>query len=234
MGEVALRNVKRGYNLINTYDEGRIAVINDNEDNIDMFTDSMDNYLLELSRFIETDHDNQRINTLMQTSTNFERIGDHATNIMEVAQSINSGKAEFSNMARAEIELVKNAVFEITEVTIDSFKKMDSELARTIEPLEEVIDEMVIELKNRHIERLKQGECTIPNGLAFVELLNNFERIADQCSNVALLILSETNKHIKGNHHAYIRELHKGGDEVYNTELAKRKNQYLNNEVFAK
>ena len=234
MGEVALRNVKRGYNLINTYDEGRIAVINDNEDNIDMFTDSMDNYLLELSRFIETDHDNQRINTLMQTSTNFERIGDHATNIMEVAQSINSGKAEFSNMARAEIELVKNAVFEITEVTIDSFKKMDSELARTIEPLEEVIDEMVIELKNRHIERLKQDECTIPNGLAFVELLNNFERIADQCSNVALLILSETNKHIKGNHHAYIRELHKGGDEVYNTELAKRKNQYLNNEVFAK
>ena len=233
MGEIALRNLKRGYKLINTYDESRISVINDNEDNIDMFTDNMDNYLLELSRYVETDHDNQRINTLMQTSTNFERVGDHATNIMEVAGTINSGKADFSEVARAEIELVKDAVFEITQISIDAFKAMDSGLARTIEPLEEVIDEMVIVLKNRHIERLKQGNCTIANGLAFVELLNNFERIADQCSNIALLILSETDKNIKGNHHAYIRELHKGGDEIYNNELARRKQQYLHNEVFS-
>lgn len=233
MGEIALRNLKRCYNLINNYDEGRISVINDNEDNIDMFTDSMDNYLLELSRFIETDHDNQRINTLMQTSTNFERVGDHATNIMEVAESINSGKADFSDFARAEIELLKDAVFEITQISIDAFKNMDSDLARKIEPLEEVIDEMVISLKNKHIERLKQGNCTIASGLAYAELLNNFERIADQCSNIGLLILSETNKHIKGNHHTYVRELHKGGDEVYNTELAMRKEQYLKNPVFA-
>ncbi len=211
---------------------GRISVINDNEDNIDMFTDNMENYLLDLSRYIETDHDNHRINTLMQASTNFERIGDHAVNIMEVAQNVNTGNLEFSESAREEIKLVKEATFEITQIVIDSFLNMDSEMAKQVEPLEEVIDEMVIELKHRHIERLKQGKCTIANGMAFAEALNDFERIADQCSNIALLILSESYKHIKGNHHAYIRELHKGGDDLYNSELAKRKEQYLNKLVF--
>lgn len=227
MGEVALRNLKRSYKLIDTFDENRVSVINDNEDNIDMFTDNMENYLLNLSRYAETDADNQRINSLLQTSTNFERIGDHATNVMEVAQTMNDGKFSFSDSAKTEIELLKDAVFEITQTTITSFKEMDSELARTVEPLEEVIDEMVTMLKDRHIERLKQQKCTITVGLTFMELLNNFERIADQCSNVALLVLSETNDDIMGNHHAYVRELHKGEDEVYNTELAKKKAQYL-------
>lgn len=227
MGEVALRNLKRSYKLIDTFDENRVSVINDNEDNIDMFTDSMENYLLNLSKYAETDADNQRINSLLQTSTNFERIGDHATNVMEVAQTMNDGKFSFSDSAKTEIELLKDAVFEITQTTITSFKEMDSNLARTVEPLEEVIDEMVTMLKDRHIERLKQQKCTITIGLTFMELLNNFERIADQCSNVALLVLSETNDDIKGNHHAYVRELHKGEDEIYNSELAKKKAQYL-------
>lgn len=209
MGEIAFKNLNRSYNLLESFDDDRISRINEIEDQIDQYTDSMENFLLNLAKHVDTDVDSMRITTLMQTSTNFERIGDHATNIMEVAQDINSGKTEFSQIARTEIELVKNAVFEITEITIESFNNMDSEMARRVEPLEEVIDEMVIKLKNRHIERLKQGICTIANGLSFVELLNNFERIADQCSNIALLILSETDKRIKGNHHAYIRELHK-------------------------
>ena len=104
---------------------------------------------------------------------------------------------------------------------------MDSETAKRVEPLEEVIDDMVITLKNRHIERLKRGECTTATGMAFVDTLTNLERVADQCSNVALLILSESYEEIMGNHHAYVRELHKGGDRLYNEELAMRKEQYL-------
>ena len=83
---------------------------------------------------------------------------------------------------------------------------------------------MVITLKNRHIERLKRGECTTATGMAFVEALTNLERVADQCSNVALLILGEKYKEIMGNHHAYVRELHKGGDPIYNEELSREKN----------
>lgn len=104
---------------------------------------------------------------------------------------------------------------------------MNSDIAKRVEPLEEVIDDMVITLKNRHIERLKRGECTTATGMAFVEALTNLERVADQCSNVALLILGEKYKEIMGNHHAYVRELHKGGDPIYNEELSKRKEQFM-------
>ncbi len=227
MGEVAFKNLKRSCMLLEVFDESRVSVINENEDNMDVFTDSMDTYLVDLSKHVETDADSQRITTLMQTSTNFERIGDHAINIMEVAQNVNEGKLEFSQSAKEEFEVVKDAVFEITTIAIAAFAHMDSDIARRIEPLEEVIDDMVLNLKDRHIERLKRGECTTANGMAFVEALTNLERIADQCSNVALLVLSESDKAILGNHHAYVRELHKGGDEIYNEEVAKRKKQYL-------
>ena len=227
MGEVAFKNLKRSCMLLEVFDERRVSVINENEYNMDVFTDSMDTYLVDLSKHVETDADSQRITTLMQTSTNFERIGDHAINIMEVAQSVNEGKLEFSQSANEEFEVVKDAVFEITTMAIAAFAHMDSDIARRIEPLEEVIDDMVLNLKDRHIERLKRGECTTANGMAFVEALTNLERIADQCSNVALLVLSESDKAILGNHHAYVRELHKGGDEIYNEEVAKRKKQYL-------
>ena len=232
MGAVALKNLKRGYSLFENYDDDKLSKVNEVEDELDQYTDSMENFLLDLAKHVETDADSMRITTLMQASTNFERIADHAVNIMEVAQNVNVGNLEFSQSAREEISLVKEATFEITQIAIDAFGNMDSELAKTVEPLEEVIDEMVISLKNRHIERLKLGKCTIANGMAFVEALNDFERIADQCSNIALLILSESDKTIKGNHHAYIRELHKGGDELYNSELAKRKEQYLQKLVF--
>ncbi len=227
MGEIAFKNLKRSYKLLSKYDDDRIKVINNNEDNIDAFTDAMDTYLVNLSKHVETDADSQRITTLMQTSTNFERIGDHAINIMEVAQSVNEGKLEFSQSADDEMSVVKDAVFEITSIAIEAFLHMDSELAKKVEPLEEVIDDMVLALKDRHIERLKRGECTTERGMAYVEALTNLERIADQCSNIALLILSESDKAILGNHHAYVRELHKGGNTVYNEEVAKRRKQYL-------
>ena len=104
MGEVALKNLKRSCKLLYVYDENRVSVINENEDNMDLFTDSMDTYLVNLSKFVETDSDSQRVSTMMQTSTNFERIGDHAMNIMEVAQNIRGGKLEFSDSAKEELE----------------------------------------------------------------------------------------------------------------------------------
>ncbi|MBQ1959219.1 MAG: Na/Pi cotransporter family protein, partial [Firmicutes bacterium] len=117
MGEVALKNLKRSLKLLEVFDEGRIDVINDNEDNLDLFTDTMDGYLVNLSGYVETEKDNQHINILMQTSTNFERVGDHAINIMEVAQKINAEKLSFSPVAVEELHLVKEAVLEITDIT---------------------------------------------------------------------------------------------------------------------
>ena len=86
---------------------------------------------------------------------------------------------------------------------------------------------MVVKLKDRHVGRLKKGQCTTAGGMAFIDLITNLERVADQCSNVALLIMSHKDSSIIGNYHGYIKELHKGGDEIYNEEVAKRKKQYL-------
>ena len=227
MGEVALKNLKRSCKLVEIYDEGRVNVINENEDNLDMFTDSMDSYLVNLSGYVETEHDNQHINILMQASTNFERVGDHAVNIMEIAQKINAEKLELSEIAVKELNIVEQAVMEITDITVEAFRTLDSVKARNIEPLEEVIDDMVVKLKDRHVDRLKKGQCTTPNGMAFIDLITNLERVADQCSNIALLIMGYNDSAIIGNYHGYLKELHKGGEVNYDAELARRKDQYL-------
>ncbi|MBR3706123.1 MAG: Na/Pi cotransporter family protein [Firmicutes bacterium] len=227
MGEVALKNLKRSLKLLEKYDEGRVDVINDNEDNLDLFTDTMDSYLVNLSGYVETETDNQHINILMQTSTNFERVGDHAINIMEVAQRINAEKLSFSQVAVEELHLVKEAVLEITDITVEALREMDSEKARLIEPLEEVIDDIVVKLKERHVDRLKKGICNTPNGMAFIDVLTNLERVADQCSNIALLIMSHDDHSMIGNYHNYLKELHKGGEASYDAEIARRREQYI-------
>lgn len=227
MGEVALKNLKRSLKLLEVFDEGRIDVINDNEDNLDLFTDTMDGYLVNLSGYVETEKDNQHINILMQTSTNFERVGDHAINIMEVAQRINAEKLSFSPVAVEELHLVKEAVLEITDITVESLREMDSEKARLIEPLEEVIDDIVVKLKERHVDRLKAGICNTPNGMAFIDVLTNLERVADQCSNIALLIMSHNDHSMIGNYHNYLKELHKGGEANYDAEISRRREQYI-------
>lgn len=227
MGEVAFKNVKRACRLLKKFDEGRVMVITENEDNLDFFTDAMDTYLVNLSKYIESDGDNQRINSFMQTSTNFERIGDHAVNIMEAAEEISLSKLEFSDDAKRELDIVEEAVLEITDITVSAFARMDDAEARRIEPLEEVIDDMVLALKDRHIERLKRGGCTTAAGMVFMDILTNLERIADQCSNIAILVLSEKDRSVIGNHHAYLQTLHKGGDMTYDSQLSMRKEQYL-------
>ena len=227
MGEVAMKNVKRSFKLLSTWDAARMDVINDNEDHLDEFTDKMDNYLVNLSRYVETDYDNQYINTLMQGSSNFERIGDHAVNIMEAAEVVEKEKIVFTEGAKAELQIVKEAVTEIVGYTVSAFAALNTDEAKKIEPLEEVIDDMVVMLKDRHIERLKAGNCSTTSGMAFIDVLTNLERIADQCSNIALLILSMEDRSILGNHHGYVHQLHKGGDVTYDKELAHQKDHYL-------
>ena len=227
MGEVALKNLKRSLKLLEKYDEGRVDVINDNEENLDLFTDTMDGYLVNLSGYVETEKDNQHINILMQTATNFERVGDHAINVMEVAQKINAEKLSFSEIATEELHIVKEAVLEITDITVEALREMDSQKARLIEPLEEVIDDIVVKLKESHVDRLKKGVCNTPNGMAFIDVLTNLERVADQCSNIALLIMSHDDHTIIGNYHGYLKELHKGGEADYDAEIERRRQQYI-------
>ena len=167
------------------------------------------------------------VDMLMQTVPNFERIGDYATNMVELAQRLQSENAAFSDMAKKELALITQAVNEILEITVDAFSKDDNEAAKAIEPLEETIDDMIMMLKDRHTKRLKNGQCSIASGLVFMEALTYFERASDQCSSIAVMMLARHNEQILQNHYEYLREIHAGNDVAYLAEKDRRREQYI-------
>ncbi|MBQ9857996.1 MAG: Na/Pi cotransporter family protein [Oscillospiraceae bacterium] len=227
MARAAHDNYELALEQFKNYSEERTKDINYWEERIDNFTDMADHYLIELSRHIETDRDNRELSMLMQCLPNVERIGDYATNFDELAAQMSTGSVTFSEIARQELDILSDAVHEIIHLTIDALEKEDDEAARLIEPLEEVIDDMVIMLKSRHTDRLCQGICNINSGLIFMEMLTNFERAADQCSNIAMLVIGEHNDAILKNQHQYLNELHSSGDNSYVREHERRREQYI-------
>ena len=158
---------------------------------------------------------------------NFERIGDYATNMVEFAQRLQNENAVFSEVARKEYHLICAAVNEILQITIDAFTSGDNEKAKTIEPLEETIDDMVMILRDRHTKRLKNGICSISTGLVFMEALTYLERAADQCSSIAVMMLARSNKSILQNHYDYLKDIHAGNDASYMEAREHRREQYI-------
>ena len=227
MGELARKNFRRSIQQLSEYSPDRSAKIAAAEDRLDGFTDAAENYLIHLSRHIETDDDNNELNMLIQTVTDFERIGDYACRIDDLAGRLVQEGIFFSASAREELAIMTNALLEIIDTTVDAFSTQDESLAKKIEPLEEVIDEMVASLKDKHLLRLKNGSCTISAGLVFIEVLTFMGRAADQCSSIAVFLMGRRHAEILSNHHAYLHELHKGNDADYVAEFNEKRKQYL-------
>ena len=227
MGSVALNNFKRGYEQLIHYDESLNTVIDEDEECLDQFADRADHFLIGLSKVVEVDTDDRQVDMLMQSVPNFERIGDYATNFVELAQRLKEEGAAFSGMAREEIKLLASAVKEIIQITVDAFVNNDNQAAKAIEPLEETIDDMVMILRDRHTKRLKSGTCNVSSGLVFMETLTYMERASDQCSSIAVMMLARNNEDIKHNHYDYLREIHAGNDEAYMAERDRRREQYI-------
>jgi len=227
MGTIAKENFARGCQQLLGYDEARNTVIDEDEDCLDRFADASDNFLIGLSKVIESDREDRQLDMLMQAVPNFERIGDYATNFSELGQKLFEGKTAFSAGAQKELGILFDAVNEILKITIDAFSRDDIQSAKAVEPLEEVIDDMIILLKDRHTKRLKKGECTIDTGLIFMECLTYLERASDQCSSIAVMMLARYDDAILHNHHDYLRSVHTGNDLFYNQEEARRREQYI-------
>ena len=164
---------------------------------------------------------------LLQTIPSFERIGDYATNLEELGEKLATEGGSFSEKAKQELEILTTAVREILDTTIQALSENDSELVKTIEPLEEVIDDMVRLLKDRHTKRLKNGSCSVTSGLIFIDALTHLERASDHCSSIAVLMLARDNAEILANHYDYVRHLHEGTDKHYASELRRRREQYV-------
>lgn len=227
MARAAKDNVALSLEQFKGYDEERANTINECEDRLDRFADTADNYLIELSQNIENEKDNRQLNMLMQCTPNVERIGDYATNFDEMAKRMHESELSFSENAQKEFEILGEAVQEILRLTVEALENDSESTARRIEPLEEVIDDMVLMLKDRHTARLCQGVCSINSGLIFMDALTHLERAADQCSSIAMLMLGKNNSDILKNHHRYLQELHSSGDQSYLAEQRNRREQYL-------
>lgn len=227
VGALAKENFEKGCRVLAKYDPVLVSEINEDEDCIDQFTDHADRFLIGLSKNVETEWDDRQLDMLMQTVPNFERIGDYATNLVELAERLQSESSTFSEVARKELNIICGAVNEILGITVDAFAKEDNEAAKAIEPLEETIDDMVMILRDRHTKRLKSGACSVGSGLVFMETLTYLERASDQCSSIALMMLARNNENILQNHYDYLREIHAGSDVAYQAERERRRQQYI-------
>ena len=227
MGNLARLNFERGCKVLKKYDPVLVSEINHVEDNLDKFADRADHFIIGLSKAVETETDDRQLDMLMQAVPSFERIGDYATNMVELAERLQAESTSFSDSAKRELSVICNAVNEILGITVDAFSKGDNEDAKAIEPLEETIDDMVMILRDRHTKRLKNGSCSVSSGLVFMEALTYLERVSDHCSSVAVMMLARNNEAILQNHYDYLREIHAGNDVAYLAERERRREQYI-------
>lgn len=189
MAEVTEESLVLATNLLDHYDKKtakRVAVL---ESQIDTFEDMLGTYMIKLSSKPLSVADNQTISTILHCSGNFERISDHAMNICETAQEMHKKEFVFSEKASAELQTYIQALRKIVSMTMQAFNTDDYDLAKHVEPLEDVIDGINSKAKKHHIKRLQKGKCTIALSVPFEDLLTNFERVSDHCSNVAVCMI---------------------------------------------
>ena len=185
MAEICRTSLLQAMSLTHKWDEAIADEVNRKEDAVDHYEDVLGTYLVKLSAKALSREDNRTINTLLHTINDLERISDHSVNLLKAGQEIQEKSIHFSHEAIDDLSVLEAAVQDIVNRTVDAFQKNDCYAAGKIEPLEQVVDGLVREVKTRHIARLQAGACTIEYGFVLDDLLTNYERIADHCSNIA-------------------------------------------------
>lgn len=189
MAVKAKKNVGRAISLLTEYEDKKFEKVERKEAIIDKYEDKLGTYLVKLTAVELQNNQTNQVSLILHTIGYFERIGDHAVNIAEVSKEIYEKKLKFSKEATKELKVIRTAVTDILDLTIDAYTEYDLDMAYHVEPLEEVIDTLCYELKNRHIKRVQSGNCTLNQGFVFNDLLGNYERIADYCSNIAVAMI---------------------------------------------
>lgn len=227
MCQLARTNLSRAFQLFTKYDSSVIAQMEEDEDTIDKMADHVSNYLVQISATITSHYHVEIMNYYFSAITEFERLGDHALNISEVATELHEKDSTFSQIALSELAVLWNLLDTILGHTSEAFRKQNLTEARRIEPLEQVVDDMVNVLKQHHLERLRSGECQVFNGSEFFNLLSEAERISDVCSNVGVATVARALPEIKHQVHNYISVLHSGRDEEFNRVYQEAHDQYF-------
>ena len=194
------------------------------EDAVDHYEDALGTYLVKLSAKHLSQDDNRTVNTLLHTIGDFERVSDHAVNLIKAAKEIRDKSIQFSEEALNDLSVLEAAVQDIVNRTVDAFQKNDVYAAKKIEPLEEVVDGLVREVKSRHIMRLQAGACSIEYGFVLDDLLTNYERIADHCSNIAVAMIEVSLDRFDT--HEYLNAVKHGDDVKFERRYEKYRDRY--------
>ena len=204
MAQLAQSGLLKAMSLVHIWNDQVSDEVVEQEAQVDHYEDALGTYLVQLSGLPLTVEDNRTVNTLLYSLSDLERISDHSLNLRKSALEVRDKQVTFSHQALEDLNLVEWAVQDIVNLTVQAFANQDNNAARQVEPLEQVIDEIVHQVRSRHVERLQNGQCSITNGFILADLLTCYERVADHCSNVAVAMIEvahdsfDTHEYLQG------------------------------------
>ena len=224
MARLAEDTILKSLSLLGKYDEKTAEEVVGNEDQLDRYEDQLWTLLVQLSGKALSDEDSRNISKQLHTIGDFERIGDHAVNLMKTAQEIHEKDIRFSGQAMEELRILFSALRDILRVTTKAFAEGDLRMAARVEPLEQVIDGLTADIKSNHIVRLQKGHCTIEMGFVLSDLLTNCERVSDHCSNIAVAQIETAQSLYQA--HEYLNALKSTGDAAFQSAFEDYCRQY--------
>jgi phosphate:Na+ symporter len=223
MAKLAHENLLLSISLLTEYDEKTVKKVYKNEDILDNYEDKIGTSLVQLTAQAMSEHDSQISSRVLRAISDFERLGDHAINMVDIAKEIHRKKLHFSEDATHEMHILTSAIKEILERTCKVYETADEAAATDIEPLEQVIDYLTRDIKANHVKRLQNGTCTIEMGFVLADLLNNYERVSDHCSNIAVSVIETS--HSTFETHGYLSKV-KFGNKNFNDNFKKFSEKY--------
>ena len=224
MAHYAQKSIDIAMGLLQNYNAEQAAEVEKLESQVDRFEDELGTYLVKLSSRDLSEKESHTLSVLLHSIGDFERISDHALNIKEAADEMADKKMAFSDKATEELQIFISAIHEILQIAIGAFEKEDLATAELVEPLEEVIDQLNIEIKKRHIKRLRKGKCTIELGFVLSDITTNFERVADHCSNIAVCLLQVNEDSFET--HEYLDTLKEEDNLIFKGKVLAYKEKY--------
>ena len=227
MSQLALENMRLSRRAVLEGDLAVLPLMSQNENDIDEMENELGKYLVHITDRDLSESESRAVTALFHTIGDYERIGDYIENIGEAAEEMVKKSIVFSESAKKELSCIFDAVEEIMEVTNNCYVKSDIGLALRVEPLEEVIDQIKENLRDKHVLRLTGGECSIAAGITFLEIITNIERISDHCSSIAVHLVESYDETGHFDAHSFLRTAHQGTDEGYMTTYRVYEEKYL-------
>ena len=224
MAQLTRDSFLQAMDVLASYDENKAQEVAEKETRVDTYDDKVSAYLTRLSSENLSYEDSLRVTTLMHCITDFERISDHALNVVESAKQMKKDDSAFSKKAKEEMKVYCAAIEDILIRTTKAFETNDETLARTVEPLEEVIDRLNKKVKKHHMKRLRKGKCTIELGLVLSDVAMNFERVADHCSNIAVCLIQLRDTQVE--QHSFTEQLGEEESEQFALQVKAFKKKY--------